>query len=1182
MNLYKSTPLWRKILKILCWTVMACVLAAAAAVMCVVRVLSPEHLTAITEHAANRIFDADVSLGRVELSLQGRMPLLRISVDSVTVISRQMLRLTPERRDSLPIWADTLLTLQRFEGGINISALLQQKIDLYDVQFDAPAINLAVLNDSVNNYSIYISEAEEDEDESDGLSVPAISVNRFSIINPRPIRYFDAHTGDSLDIALHTLSVDGGDSSSYRLDIGGGVRSTLLNIYNLESLGFGVNGRIVWNPEKPSGLQFDDFRMRAGFIDATVSAYVDFDSDVIVNDYSLELSPVPLDSIVSVIPDSLRRCYGLGKFASDVAVGIDVRSTAPFNLTTDLIPMADVTLRILPGELRYGVARFRNISGTLHAFLRGNDLNAASFEAEDLNVTGPATDLTFNVRASQVLNDALIEGSVDGVTSLQHLPVQLRRMIGSYLSGRMTANVTFKARPSMFSRNNFHRLYLDGRVTGRDLCYMPSDTSGRITAHKAEFTFGTHVPTKASSMLSAVIKVDSADMSHPGYSVVVSDFSLGVGVSNRRPSADTTLVIPMGGGLSIGKLRFVLPDDSVALFIRGAKGIVTVQRYKDRARTPLLGLDIDVRNIFTGSPDARLMLSGASVHAKAFKLPDPPMRKAINRTADSIMRMYPGLPADSAYRRAVDIHRSRSRSRNHRAQAGYTTEESEIIDWGTSRFMRRMLLGWDIRGSIKASRAGLLTGFFPLRNRVSNFNLEFCNDSVTLTDVRYKAGSSDFTMSGCISNIKRGFTSRGFRSPVKLNFELNSDTIDVNELAGSAFAGSAYAVRSGRDFNVSEIGDVDCDSDEMFEREVARVTADAYDSVAPLLVPHNIEADLNIHAANILYSDLIFHNLSGRMLVSQGAVNLRNLSAESDAGSINLSALYSAPSVKNLKFGFGMQVNGFNVQRFTKLMPALDSIMPLLRDFSGIIDADVAATCDIDSGMNLVLPTLAAAVRISGDSLRLIDKETYRTIGKWLMFKNKQDNLIKSMNVELTVSDNTMRIYPFVFDLDRYRLGVQGYNDLALNFDYHIAVLKSPLPFKFGINLSGNPDRYKVRLGKAHLNEREVAQSVNIVDTTRVNLLAQIENVFRRGVANSRFARVNIANRPAVPHIDISSDTITRADSLVLIREGVIPAPEVPVAPVDENVPERKSRKRGSAKDVADDALKPEETNERK
>lgn len=254
-----------------------------------------------------------------------------------------------------------------------------------------------------------------------------------------------------------------------------------------------------------------------------------------------------------------------------------------------------------------------------------------------------------------------------------------------------------------------------------------------------------------------------------------------------------------------------------------------------------------------------------------------------------------------------------------------------------------------------------------------------------------------------------------------------------------------------------------------------------------------------------------------------------------------------------------MQVERFNIEKFIKLMPAIDSIMPLLRDFGGIIDADVAATCDIDDAMNLELPSLEAAIRISGDSLVVIDPDTYKTIGKWLMFKDKQSNIIKHMNAEMTIKNNMMQLYPFIFDLDRYKLGVQGHNDLNMNFDYHVAVLKSPLPFKFGINIKGNIDDYKIRLGKARLNERQVASSVPIVDTTRVNLMAQIESVFRRGVDNSRFARLNIMSAPSAATIDLNADTISHADSLIFIKEGLIPAP-LPPAAADET-DEAKSNK---------------------
>ena len=52
-----------KILKIIAWTIMAAVLAVVAMVMCTLNMLKPEHLTAVTTAVANKMLDADVSIG---------------------------------------------------------------------------------------------------------------------------------------------------------------------------------------------------------------------------------------------------------------------------------------------------------------------------------------------------------------------------------------------------------------------------------------------------------------------------------------------------------------------------------------------------------------------------------------------------------------------------------------------------------------------------------------------------------------------------------------------------------------------------------------------------------------------------------------------------------------------------------------------------------------------------------------------------------------------------------------------------------------------------------------------------------------------------------------------------------------------------------------------------------------
>ncbi|MDE6158275.1 MAG: hypothetical protein K2F78_09070, partial [Muribaculaceae bacterium] len=470
-------------------------------------------------------------------------------------------------------------------------------------------------------------------------------------------------------------------------------------------------------------------------------------------------------------------------------------------------------------------------------------------------------------------------------------------------------------------------------------------------------------------------------------------------------------------------------------------------------------------------------------------------------------------------------------------RAAVNDADLEVIEWDLTKGFKRFLLAWQLEGNISTRHARLFTPFFPLRNRINRFDVDFSNDTVAINNLRYRAGRSDITVTGMVSNIRRALTSRRAGNSLKVNFSLKSDTIDVNQLSAAAFAGAAYAHR------LSTGGDairLDSENEDALDDRLDAMVSQQPDTVGPLLIPVNVDGQLSLKADNILYSDMHMTGLTGDILLYDGGVNLNRLMASSDAGDLTLSALYSAPRASDMHFGFGLDLERFNIERFLKLVPAVDSIMPLMRDFSGIIDAEIAATVDIDSNMNMELPTLDAALRLTGDSLAFINPETYATLGKWLRFRDKADNKIKHVSVEMIVRDNVLQIFPFSFDIDRYRLGVVGYNDLNLNFDYHIAVLKSPIPFKFGVNIKGNPDKFKVRFGGAKFKEGQVAESVHVVDTARVNLLKQIENVFRRGVRNSRFSKLDVSVPDVTRQFSAPDTGLSAADSLVLMREGII------------------------------------------
>ncbi len=175
----------------------------------------------------------------------------------------------------------------------------------------------------------------------------------------------------------------------------------------------------------------------------------------------------------------------------------------------------------------------------------------------------------------------------------------------------------------------------------------------------------------------------------------------------------------------------------------------------------------------------------------------------------------------------------------------------------------------------------------------------------------------------------------------------------------------------------------------------------------------------------------------------------------------------------------------------------------MLRSFKGMVDFDATAEAVLDSNLNVKIPSLKAAMHIKGDSLVLMDGETFAEISKTLMFKNKKRNVFDSISVNLTVQDGNVTVYPFLLQIDRYKAAVGGTQGLDMNFNYHISVLKSPLPFKAGVNITGNLDKMKIRIGKAKYKDAVTPVEIRKVDSTRVNMGQEIIHSFERVISRT-------------------------------------------------------------------------------
>ncbi len=1127
------------------WTagIIGGVVALAVIVITVaVWILTPSRLTPIVTNAANSNLNADVTLSRAELTFWKTFPTLHISLDLLTVRTRAFDSLSTGQRSHIPEWADTVIHIDHFGGGINVAALLAGRISLHDIVIGGACINAAVIDSSTVSYDI-LPPSPADDDDKTSTALPDISINRFEIADALPVRYFSVPDSIDVCVTLEKSAVITRDTPAYRLRLDSSIAALLPPGVSLDSLTLGIDGHLEWRREEGSDrFQFRDFTVMLNPVKALVNASITLGNPMSLDEFTVSLDRIPVTETLAMMPPQW--LPALPQMETDMAVSADATLVRPFLLNDSLLPSVAVTVRIPPCSVTcdgYTVSRF---TLDAEANIDGSVPDRSTATLKSLSAKGEGLAIALNGTVATPLSAPCINLHADGNVNLVGLPKSFLAAIPGTVKGRIDLDTDTRLHLSDLTPGRFHRLYIKGDIDLSDIRISSDKLGIDLYTRNACLKLGTNNgfvtdKQRIDSLLTASLLIDTLAMQTEGITLKLKDLKGGIGCSNNAASADTSAINPIGGTIKISRLTYTDPD-SMRVIVRDLYTRASLQRFNQLSRVPLLSLSAGMKSMFYADSMNRMILRKGNLDMTAHMRPVNAIDKRLKERYDSLSAIYPQASPDSI----VAIMRSTMPRRNVVDMTKY-----DVVDFGVDGTTKRMLRRWNVAGTLTAERGRLFTPYFPLRNRFDNLDMIFSTDSVILHDVSYHAGKSDFLINGGVRNIRRALTSR---RPIRFELTVSSDTLNINELVQASYNGAAFAgqIKDGTVTLASVDSETDIDhlSDSISSGGVT----------AALLVPVNITADISMRARNIIYSDMFMNDFNGELHVKDGAINLSDLSARSGIGNARLTALYTAPTKSDIRFGFGLELNDVHVKEFIGMMPAVDSLMPLLNSFEGRVNAEVAATAGIDSLMNIDLSSLNAAVRLEGRDLVLLDAETFRTLSKWLLFKDKKTNIIPSMEVEMLVKDSKVELFPFVFDFDRYRLAVMGSNDLAMNYKYHVSVLKSPIPFKFGINLSGNADKMKVRLGRAKYKPDRAGETIAIVDTTRINLLKEIDNVFRRGARNARLGPLKPAARPAEIDFSEASDTISHEDSLIFINHGLLPAPPAPEVTAEPAIKQKK------------------------
>ena len=1105
--------------------VLVCLACLFAALMLVMQVALNRHvLTRIVNSVAERFVDGDVSFGRVKADVFKSFPNLSVSVDDFTLTYPhgkfaaydQAGIQSPLREEGRGSRTDTLASLKQLRVSLNYLDALSGRWHVRHAFLTAPRIFLHLYDSTAANWEIlrFASKSKEEKEQS---PLPTIVVNRISLDGRPHVIFTDVQDtiftltslkdlsfkgkvntsslhksrihfsmedmltaarlpSDSIAVTFDYMKIDE-RNDAYAIETKSNV---LLALFSVGRLDVPIELTATASLPETDGkfeVSFKDMKLKVAPLEIGGSGdYTAYDKGGHLKaDLRMDRNRVQdiTDYVSTIVP-------ALSKLKTDAELSIEASCDGPVGhgkppriIAGARIPGSSVEWKgvLKRGRIALDLGAETDDSSRLNASLNKLDfsLNGAALKAE-----GEATDILG--RGSRLFLDATAHAIADSV-------VRFIADDGSVkAAGRIDMTLKGSAPFGIFS-GNLDGADFDGRIWSEKLGFYDKPDKLNASLTKLDIKLADK-PNKADPAIPKGRTVLGVDAFADSLAALLGQSNF---IRGRRIRLSGQ---PLLGNLSVDRLA-LMGEDSLFVGLLKSRNNFNIGR-KEKAGH--INFNSGNDGLFFRQGVNRVALKKASVGISASKAAS--YRQAImTRLLDSLKHVWPGVPRDSLLIRERQAMMARFGSRPLPSYLSDSTFRAKDLKIDLGEGMKSFFNTWRLSGKVDVDSGRIMTPWFPADNTFESLHGKLNNDDINLSSLTLRSGASDLSATGSLKGLMRMLAGR--RSRIGLNLELTSKRLDANELLSTYASGNRFRP-STSDAAMSE--DM---SDEEYMRKV-KLESEQVDTtldIKAIVLPANLNADIKLRCNEIDWSDLEVNWLAADLLMKERTLQLTNTLATSNMGDIYFEGFYSSKPREDLTAGFDINMVDISGEQVIQLFPAVDTLFPLLKTFQGMLTCEMAATSQLDTDMNLEMPSIKGIIRIGGSNLSLAQQGFLKKVSRLLMFRNRKRDVIDEMSVEGLISDNKLQVFPFVMGIDRYTLAMDGIQNFDQSFKYHLSVLKSPIPFRFGINLRGNDfDNMKWSLTKAKYKNTNVPVFSRQVDTVQINLVNAIHNIFQKGV----------------------------------------------------------------------------------
>lgn len=204
-----------------------------------------------------------------------------------------------------------------------------------------------------------------------------------------------------------------------------------------------------------------------------------------------------------------------------------------------------------------------------------------------------------------------------------------------------------------------------------------------------------------------------------------------------------------------------------------------------------------------------------------------------------------------------------------------------------------------------------------------------------------------------------------------------------------------------------------------------------------LVVPENIDFNMQVDMDEILFNQMAIKNLNGKLVVKDGTADMSNLSMNAMGGSVVMSGAYSTaqnPMEPELDATFAL--NGLSFAQAFKELVMIQQMAPIFEKLNGNFSGKITVETKLDSLMAPQLNTLTASGSLNTSNLSLANVEVFNKIAEATQREALKDITVKDLNVDFTIQDGRVATKPFDIKMGGTTLSLNGSTGLDQTIDY--------------------------------------------------------------------------------------------------------------------------------------------------